>query len=106
MDLLLGVLGPRGVVELGNVHDNVLNAGNQDLALGISLAHHIIQGRENLLLEHRSIALADSRVVLPDLTVLRAYILLVLNIEGLLGVSFAFLVGGQGPVIDDDTFEA
>ena len=44
VDLLLGVLRPGGVVELGNVHDNVLNAGNQDLALGISLAHHIIQG--------------------------------------------------------------
>ena len=42
MDLLLGVLRPGGVVELGDVIDNVLNAGNEDLALSLSLVHHIV----------------------------------------------------------------
>ena len=43
VDLLLGVLRPGGVVELGDVIDNVLNAGNEDPALRLSLIHYIVQ---------------------------------------------------------------
>ena len=93
---------------MGNVIDNVLHAGNQDLALGLSLVHHIVQCRKYFLLEHRSIGLADCRVILSYLSVLRAYILLVLDVEGLHGVSLGFKLAswGQGPVLIDDTFEA
>ena len=108
MDLLLGVLRPRGVVELGHVVDNVLYASNEDLALGLSLVDHIVQRRKDLLLEHHSISLADSRVILPYLSVLGADILLVLDVKGPLGVTLGFLLvsWGKGPVLVDDTFEA
>ena len=90
VDLLLGVLRPRGVVELGHVVDNVLYASNEDLALGLSLVDHIVQRRKDLLLEHHSISLADSRVILPYLSVLGADILLVLDVKGPLGVTLGF----------------
>ena len=108
VDLLLGVLRPGGVVKLGNVIDNVLNAGNEDLALGLSLVHYIVQRRKDLLLEHRSIVLADRRIILTNLSVLHVYILFVLNVEGLLGVGFGFHLTswGHGPVLINDTFEA
>ena len=108
VDLLLGVLRPGGVVKLGNVIDNVLHAGNQDLALGLSLVHHIVQCRKDILLEHSSIGLADCRLILSYLSVLRANILFVLDVEGLHGVGLGFKLasGGQGPVLIDDTFEA
>ena len=108
VDLLLGVLRPGGVVKLGNVIDNVLNAGNEDLALGLSLVHYIVQCREDLLLEHRSIVLADRRIILTNLSVLHVYILFVLIVEGLLGVGFGFHLAswGHGPILINDTFEA
>ena len=108
MDLLLGVLRPGGVVKLGNVIDNVLHACNEDLAFGLSLVHYIVQRREDLLLEHRSIVLADRRIILTNLSVLHVYILFVLNVEGLLGVGFGFHLTswGHGPVLINDTFEA
>ena len=108
MDLLLGVLRPGGVVELGDVIDNVLNAGNEDLALSLSLVHHIVQCRKDLLLEHSSISLGDWHIILPNLSVLRAYILFVLDVEGLLGVGFGFHLAswGHGPVLVDGAFEA
>ena len=90
VDLLLGVLRPRGVVELGHVVDNVLYASNEDLALGLSLVDHIVQRRKDLLLEHHSISLADRRVIPPYLSVLGADILLVLDVEGPLGVTLGF----------------
>ena len=108
MDLLLGVLRPGGVVKLGDVIDNVLNAGNEDLALRICLVHHIVQCRKYLLLEQSSISLGNWHIILPNLSVLRAYILFVLDVEGLLAVGFGFHLAswGHGPVLVDGTLEA
>ena len=68
--------------------------------------HHVVQRRKDVLLEHCSVIFAD-RVILPNLSVKGAQILLVLDVEGLLGGSLGFLLvsRGQGPVLVDDTFE-
>ena len=42
LDLVLSVLSPGSVVELGDVVDDVLNATNNHLASSISQMHHVV----------------------------------------------------------------
>ena len=42
LDLVLSVLGPGSVVELGDVVDDVLNAANDHLATSICQMHHVV----------------------------------------------------------------
>ena len=83
-DLLGGILGPAGEVELRDVVDDVLYATDNDLACRVSQMHNIIECAKNLRLQHLPIWLADS--ILTILLVEGAHVLLVLHAEWLLAV--------------------
>lgn len=90
VDLLLGVLGPGGVVELGDVVNDVLDAAQRHFL--VFLADDGIKRAKNICLEGIAINLAD-RLLGSLLGVLRAKVLLVLGLEWLLAVADLSILG-------------
>ena len=59
MNLLFSVLGPRGVVQLCNVVNDVFDAADDHLARLILLLNGCVKRAKNVILEHFAIIQTD-----------------------------------------------
>ena len=95
VDFLLGFIGPRVVVELGDVVDDVLDGGDDHLGAGIGLVDDRIEGAKNVLLHVCLILVGEDGLLELLLGIQGPHVLLVDALDLLPVVA-------RGPVLADE----